>query len=346
MQDDQAGGKPGTSDTVDVAVVEDVWGAALAELSKRRPVVHDSQAWSDREALYALAGRARALVVRNRAQVDRRLLESSPNLEVVGRAGVGLDNIDLVAADELGVVVVAATGANAASVAEHSLAMALALAKNLSVQDRRVRAGVWQRELGVELTGKCWGVIGLGATGQATAKLAAAIGMEVLGYDPFIPKEAPAGSDRSGSPSLSTLSTAKRVPDLDELLGRARVISVHLMLSDQTRGLVDADFIARMRNDAYLINVARGELVDEDALADGLQAGQIAGAALDVRNLEPPHHSRLDGLDNVVLSPHVAGLTVESQHRVVEMVVRDVDAVLSGGEASNAVGRHTGSTRA
>lgn len=319
-----------------VAVVEDVWGEALDRLAAEMAVLADPGAWADSGKLARAAGKARALVVRNRTQVTRQLLEASPQLEVVARAGVGLDNVDLRAADDLGVVVVTAAGANATSVAEHALGMALALARDLAGHDQRVRAGRWERTFGRELAGRCWGVAGLGATGTATAALASALGMEVVGYDPFMPpaQAVPAGAAPArGAP-------VERLDDLGALLRRADVVSLHLALSPDTAGLIDRAALARMRPGSYLINVARGGLVDEGALLAALRDGPLAGAALDVRESEPPACGGLEAERRVLLTPHVAGLTVEAQERVVSVMVSDLRRVLAGEEARNPAGVH------
>jgi D-3-phosphoglycerate dehydrogenase len=318
---------PSREDCVDVAVVEDVWGEPFEELARRYSAARQPEAWSDPDALRALVREARALVVRNRTRVDRDLLASAARLEVVARAGVGLDNIDLAAADERGVVVVSAPGANARSVAEHALAMVLALCRDIALHDRRLREGAWERKPGTELCGKTWGVVGLGATGKATAALAAAVGLRVLGHDPFDPS--PAGLPAS-------LVLAASLPDL---LEAADVVSLHLALSDATRHIVDSRFLRSMRPGAILVNVARGGLVDEEALAHALETGTIAGAGLDVREEEPPVLGRLEECERLLLTPHVAGLTVESQRRVSEMLVSDIEAVLEGREAANPAGR-------
>ncbi len=320
-------GEAEVAEVEDVAVVEDVAGPALDDLATRWSVVRDAGAWSDAQRLRQLVGGARALVVRNRTQVTRQVLQAAPRLQVVARAGVGLDNVDVDGADDMGIVVVAAVGANAVSVAEHAVAMALALARDLVGHDRRVRDGQWVRDPGTELAGRTWGVVGLGATGRATARLAGALGMAVVGYDPF---EAPGPVD-----------DVERVDDLYQLLGRADVVSLHLAASDDTRGLVDARFLGAMRRGAVLVNVARGELVDEGALAAALDEGTVAGAALDVRAQEPPGVGGLTGHVRVLSTPHVAGITVEAQLRVVDMIAADVDRVLAGGDAVHYVGRHS-----
>lgn len=310
----------------DVVVVEDVAGPGLDELAGRWSLRTDAEAWGDAGRLGRLMGSARAVVVRNRTQVTREVLVGAPRLQVVARAGVGLDNVDVVAADELGIVVVAAVGANARSVAEHALAMALALARDLVGHDQRVRSGAWARNPGIELAGRTWGVVGLGATGRATAALAGGLGMDVVGHDPFLADDA--------------IDGIRRVDDLSVLLGSADVVSVHLAVSDQTRGLIDAGFLAAMRPDAFLVNVARGELVDEPALLAALDGGALAGAGLDVRTVEPPVLEALTMHPKVLSTPHVAGITGAAQDRVVDMIATDVDRVLGGQPALHAVGRH------
>ncbi|MHB1536439.1 MAG: hydroxyacid dehydrogenase [Acidimicrobiales bacterium] len=315
---------PGGRDA-DIVVLEDVWGPPFDTLAERFGVVAHRATWDDREELLQVIGPARGLVVRNRTQVDRDLLERAERLVVVGRAGVGLDNIDLKAADDLGVVVVSAPGANARSVAELAVGLALVLARDVVGHDRRVRLGLWERTQGWELSGATWGVVGLGATGRAVAGAARSLGMRVVGHDPF---------------------SALRPPEVDEvattltdLLARSDVVSLHLALSPESSGLVDADFLAAMRPGALLINVARGGLVDEEALADALDSGHLGGAALDVRANEPPVPGRLEQNEKVVHTPHVAGLTDQAQARVVEMLVGELSTVLDGAEAEHAAGR-------
>ncbi len=254
--------------------------------------------------------------MRNRTALTRSLLLGAPRLEVVARAGTGTDNIDVLAADELGIVVVAATGANARSVAEHSLCLALALARDLDGHERRLRQGLWERPLGVELAGRTWGLVGLGATGGAVGRLARSIGMKVLGHDPYLSEEA------------EPIPGSQRVDDLLELAARSDIVSLHVPLTRESAGLIGRDFFEHMRSGSYLINVARGGVVDEQALADALDAGRLAGAALDVRPQEPPKPSRLDNHDRVILTPHVAGLTHEALEAVVTLLADDLSEVL------------------
>lgn len=311
----------------DVVVVEDVWGEPLEQLRGEFAVERKPEAWQSPGLLSQVLAGAGAVVVRNRTQVPRELLSACPDLRVVARAGVGLDNIDIPAADEHGVVVVAALGANAVSVAEHSLALALALARRLVPLDRATRSGQWDRHPGRELAGRTWGLLGAGATGRACARLARALGMDIMAHDPYLSPE---------HPEVAELEM--RLVSLEDLARGADVVSCHLPATPETTGLVGAGFLADMRPDALLVSVGRGEVIDEDALADALTAGRLGGAGLDVRIGEPPTTGRLETFDNVILTPHVAGITAESQHRILSILAEEIRSVLSGGAARHAVG--------
>lgn len=313
-----------------IVVVEDVWGEALETLAGTHDVRWEPDAWVDPDLLRHAVAEATAVVVRNRAQVTAELLEAAPALRIVARAGTGLDNIDVAAADRAGVVVSAARGANATSVGEHSLLLALGLLRELPEHDRAVHQGSWQRRPGRELSGKTWGLLGVGATGLAVAELLRGFGSRVLAYDPYVDPHDP--RIRAAGVTMS---------DLDIVLGQADVLSVHLPATPETTGLLDADVFGRMKPGAVLISVGRGEVVDEQALADALESGHLAGAGLDVRAVEPPEPSPLDKVSSVIYTPHVAGITVESQERIVSVLADDVAAVLDGREARHAVGKHS-----
>jgi D-3-phosphoglycerate dehydrogenase len=315
--------------SADVVVVEDVWGPPLEQLAGELRVDRQPDAWADADTLRAAVAGARAVIVRNRAQVTRELLEACPDLEIVARAGVGLDNIDVQAADEHGVVVVAPLGANAVSVAEHAVALALALARRVIPLDRKCRAGEWKRLPGNELAGGTWGLLGAGATGRACARMARALDMQVVAYDPYL---------RADDPRLAELGIT--LESLEAVMADSDIVTCHLPATDETRNLIDAPLLARMQSHALLVNVGRGEVIDEEALADALQAGQLGGAGLDVRASEPPVPGRLEQLDNVVLTPHVAGITDESQERIYRILADDIRVVLAGEPAGNAVGRN------
>ncbi|MGI8869554.1 MAG: NAD(P)-dependent oxidoreductase [Mycobacteriales bacterium] len=303
---------PTSTDQPPILVCEGVWGDAFADLAARYGVRREGTCPDD------LTG-VRALVVRNRTKVDPTVLRS-PDLRVIARAGVGLDNIDIAAADAAGVVVVAPLGANAGSVAELTLGLALDVLRGISRLDRAVRRGEWSREAGSELAGRVWGVLGVGATGRAVARLAAAFGAQVIGYDPY------------AAPGAVPLV------ELDELRERAQVFSVHLPATERTRGLLDAAWFDRMRPGAVLINVGRGDVLDEGALLAALKSGRLAGAALDVRADEPPIVGELESLETVVLTPHIAGATAEAQARIAGVLAADIERILTGAAAESSVG--------
>lgn len=309
---------------IDIAVVEDVWGEPFDDLASRRVVAFEPDAWRDEARLHELAGTARALVVRNRTQMTRELLGTG--VRAVARAGVGLDNIDLAAAAELGVSVIAPIGANAASVAEHALGLALAVARTVVTSDGEVRAGRWHRRPGRELSGGTWGLLSAGATARATARLARAIGMAVVAHDPYIDP---------AHPELREIGV--RLCPLAEVVATADVLSVHLPATPETEGLVGAELLARAKPGQILVNVGRGEVLDEDAVADAIESGRIAGAGLDVRRTEPPTPGRIDALPGVVLTPHVAGITRQSQERIVGILCAELDVLLDGGTSAYAV---------
>jgi phosphoglycerate dehydrogenase-like enzyme len=279
------------------------------------PFCYEPNLWRAPEALrQALAG-ATALIVRNRIRVDGALLEAAPRLRVVGRLGTGLDNVDQEALGARGVALVHAPGANAPGVAEYVLAALFHLARGLP----RAAQGEDRLALGgFELAGKTLGLVGLGEVGLRVAHRAKTLGMRVVGYDPL------------RRPWEATLEVAgvEFLP-LEEVLAEAQFLSLHAPLTPETRGLVGREVLARMRPGAYLINTARGELVDHHALYEALRSGHLAGAVLDVTDPEPlPPDHPLRELENCLLTPHIAGLTRESQARVGERVVRGILEVL------------------
>lgn len=311
----------------EIVVTEDISGEPLEELARSHRVRRCPDAWQDRAQLRGLLGQARAVVIRNRTVIDGELLAAAPRLEVIGRAGVGFDNVDVSAADARGVVVVVPRGANAASVAEHTLALALGLSRQITEHDRAVRAGGWVRTPGRELSGRTWALLGAGATGRAVARLAAALGMRVLAHDPYV------------DPVAAAAAGIELVP-LDALLASADVLSVHLPSTAQTRHLLREGTLGLLRPGCLLVNVGRGETLDEEALARALRSGHIAGAALDVRAQEPPGPGPLDGMPNLIFTPHVAGITQESQQRILAVLAGDITNVLAGKAAAHAVGLH------
>jgi D-3-phosphoglycerate dehydrogenase len=267
------------------------------------------------------------LVVRSETKVTATILDAAKRLQVVGRAGVGVDNIDVPAATARGVYVVNAPLGNIVAAAEHTLALTLTLLRRIVDADRSVRAGEWTRSkfIGRELRGKTLGLIGVGRVGGEVARRATAFGMTVIAHDPFATEQ-------------SARAAGARLADLDELLRIADVISLHVPLTEKTRGLVDASALAKMKPTAVVVNAARGEVVDLDALAAALEKGAIAGAALDVFAQEPlPVDAPIRRAPRTVLTPHIAGSTAEAQTNVAVDVVEQILDVLDGRPARFAV---------
>ncbi len=267
-----------------------------------------------------------ALIVRSATKVTASVIAAGRNLKVIGRAGVGVDNIDLNAATEHGIIVVNAPGGNTIAAAEHTLALMLALARNIPQAHVSLKQGRWERKhlVGVELRQKTLGIMGLGRIGSAVARRAQAFEMKCIGYDPYI---SPEEARRIGVELVS----------LEALLQQSDFITIHMPLTDETRHLLDANAIAQMKPGVRLINVARGGIVDEAALAEALQNGKVAGAAIDVFEEEPVTSSPLLECSNVVLTPHLGASTEEAQLHVAVDVAEAIAQVLDGGLPRNAV---------
>jgi D-3-phosphoglycerate dehydrogenase len=269
---------------------------------------------------------ADALVVRSAVQVDAELLEHARKLRVIGRAGVGVDNIDLDAATRKGIAVMNTPGANAIAVAEHTLAMMLSMARHIGRANELMHAGKWEKKSlqGTELRGKTLGIVGLGRIGMEVARRARAFGMEVVAHDPFVSttvaKEQGIGLAR-----------------LEEVYAAADYLSLHVGLTPQTTGMINAESLKKIKRGARLVNCARGELVNEAALAHALKQGTIGGAALDVFVDEPLKNSPLTALDNVILTPHIGGSTFEAQEAVGYQIALQVKEYLKHGVIQNAV---------
>ena len=261
-----------------------------------------------------------ALIVRSETRVDARVIDAGRRLKVIGRAGAGIDNIDVDAATRAGVLVVNAPSGNTIAAAEHTMAMMLALARHLPQADQAVKAGRWERSrfLGTELREKVLGVVGLGSIGREVAHRAQAFGMRVIATDPMLSEE-----------RASQLNV--RLVPFDELLAEADLVTLHVPLTRETHHLIDARALARAKPGVRLINVARGGIVDETALRDALLDGQVAGAALDVFEQEPPGENPLLSLPQVVTTPHLGASTEEAQISVALEIADQVVAVLDGG---------------
>ena len=310
-----------------VVIADRVAKTGLAELEEAPEIeVANLAGKPPDELLRALAG-AHALIVRSETQVTADLLAHAPLLRVVARAGTGIDNIDVAAATRRGVAVMNAPGANTVSAAEHAIALLLALVRRIPGAVEAMRRGEWDRKRfeGSELRGKTMGVVGLGRIGGQVAQLAKAFGMQLVGHDPYV------------TPERAAELQAKLLP-LDQLLKVADVVTLHMAHTDQTHHLINAERLKLMKPTAVLINTARGDLVDETALAEAVRAGQIAGAAIDVFAVEPlPADSPLRKLDNLILTPHLAASTTEAQERVSVETCSAVREALLQGDLSFAI---------
>jgi D-3-phosphoglycerate dehydrogenase / 2-oxoglutarate reductase len=267
-----------------------------------------------------------ALIVRSATKVTRDLIERADRLKVIGRAGVGVDNVDVEAATERGIVVANAPQSTVISAAEHAIALLLCLSRNIPQAHAALREGRWERSrfAGHELAGRTLGLVGFGRIGQQVARRAAGLEMRVLAYDPYV------------APEPFRAVGAERVETLGWLLAGSDYVSLHATLTDESRGLVGAEELAKARDGIRIVNVARGELVDEEALVDALRSGKVAAAALDVFSAEP-YTGPLTGLDNVIVTPHLGASTEEAQDRAGVIVAEQVVAALEGGVVTNAV---------
>lgn len=299
-----------------VLVSEFMDGSALAFLENRLSVDYAPGLFDDQQTLMQRISAVDALIVRNRTPVTRELLNHAGQLKVVGRLGVGLDNIDLDAAKQANIQVLPATGANAVAVAEYVMSALLHLRRPMTSGFQAMVGGDWPREqfIGGEISGKTLGLIGFGQIAQIVAKRAAAFGMRIAYFDPYI--------DASEHHSVATA-----VSSLDELLALSDSVSIHVPLTEDTHRLMNSQRLALMKSEAILINTSRGGIVDERALIHHIQTGHLGGAALDVFEHEPLDElkgARFDGIDALILTPHIAGVTHESNRRVSQVTAENV----------------------
>lgn len=304
------------------AISED--GIAFLRAGGGLEVVHKTELPTD-DLLREIES-ADALIVRSKTKVTREVIEAGKSLKVIGRAGAGVDNIDLPAATRRGIVVMNTPGGNSAAVAEHTFALLLALARKLPSADASLKRGEWNKSvlMGQELGGKTLGVVGLGKIGSRVAKLGRGFGMRVVAFDPFVNRRY---ADELGVELL----------DLGDLLKNSECVTLHLPVTEQTRGLIRKDSLAVMKPGALLVNAARGGLVDEPDLLEALDSGPLAGAALDVFADEPRPNPLLVGHDAIVATPHIAGSTREAQSKVGLEIAKQVADYLRDGLIANAV---------
>lgn len=337
---------------MDILITEDLQSPAIDALAAKFAVVREPALWKDAAKLKAALADARTVMVRNQTQLTADVLAAAPKLIAIGRVGVGLDNIDLQTATERGIAVIAPLDANAVSVAELTLGLLLALARKIPHADRSTKAGGWDRRgcTGIELAGKTLAICGFGRIGKLVARRAAAFGMRLAVFDPFV---------KPGDATLAETGAMLCVK-LDEALAQADFVTTHSPLTPETRRMFNAQTFAAMKRGAFFLNTSRGGVVDEVALLGALQSGHLAGAALDVREVEPPkvrcpafrrpdapEHAKawtpsetgFEDLDNVILLPHVGSFTHEAQARTFEAVCADLAHLLRGEPAANVVNR-------
>jgi len=324
LSDEMVSGNRGMSAAVKIVIAEKISASAVEQLREPGWIVLTSDQLEGKLAEQLES--ADALIVRSAVQADVALLAHAKKLRVIGRAGVGVDNIDLDAATRQGIAVMNTPGANAVAVAEHTLGMLLAMARHLCRADALMHAGRWEKKLlqGTELRDKTLGIAGLGRIGMEVARRARAFGMELVAHDPFV-----------------SAGVAKeqgiRLASLDELYAAADYITLHVGLTPQTTGMINEAAIKKMKKGVRLVNCARGELVHEADLAQALKQGHVASAALDVFNEEPLKNSPLQTMENVILTPHIGGQTFEAQEAVGVQIAQQVREYLKHGVMQNAV---------
>jgi D-3-phosphoglycerate dehydrogenase len=307
-------------------LISDDLSPRAVEIFKNRGIEVDLIVGMKPAELIACIGEYDGLAVRSATKVTPEVLAAATNLKVVGRAGIGVDNINIDAASANGVVVMNTPYGNAITTAEHAIAMMFALARQIPLANQLTQSGKWEKSrfMGVELTGKTLGVIGCGNIGTRVAERALGLRMKVVAYDPYL------------TPDRATDLGVEKL-ELDELLARADVITLHTPLTDSTRGILDAEALAKTRQGVMVVNCARGELVDEAAMKAALESGQVGGFAVDVFAVEPPENYSLFGMDNVIATPHLGAATSEAQEKVALQVADQMSDYLLTGAVVNAL---------
>ncbi len=307
-------------------LISDKLSPAAVEIFRNRGIEVDVKTGLAPTELRAIIGDYDGLAIRSATKVTREVLDAAPHLKVVGRAGIGVDNVDVKSATARGVVVMNTPYGNAITTAEHAIAMMFALARQIPEASASTKAGRWEKNrfMGVELTSKTLGLVGCGNIGSIVADRAQGLKMRVIAYDPYLTEK-------------RALGLGVEKVEIDELLARADFITLHTPLTDATRNLISREALAKTRRGVRIVNCARGGLVDEAALAEALQSGHVAGAALDVFEIEPATNSPLFGLENVVCTPHLGAATTEAQENVALQVAEQMSDFLLSGAVANAI---------
>ena len=309
-------------------LVSDELSETAVQIFRDRGVEVDFQPklGKDKEKLAEIIGNYDGLAIRSATKATEKLIAAAANLKVIGRAGIGVDNVDIPAASRRGIIVMNTPFGNSITTAEHAIALMFAVARQLPSADSSTQAGKWEKSkfMGVEITGKTLGVIGAGNIGGIVCARAIGLKMHVLAYDPFLSKE------RAEEMGVTKV-------ELDELFAKADFITLHVPLTDKTRNIIDAAALAKMKKGVRIVNCARGGLVVEQALADAIRSGHVAGAGFDVFEVEPATESPLFGLPNVVCTPHLGASTTEAQENVALQVAEQMSDYLVKGAVSNAI---------
>lgn len=313
---------------MDILITENVDGPALTELGKEYTIYKDTELWKNPQKLSELLPQTKAVIVRNQTKVNEDFINAARELIVIGRAGIGYDNIDIEVASKKGIVVCYTPEENTLSTAEHTFALILSLCRKLPTAHFSTKQGNWNRMefMGKELYKKSLGILGLGKIGFRVAMRAKAFGMSINAFD-----------NRLSNNDFVVTESGAKLMELDEMLSQSDIIVDHLPLNSGTLNLLDLSKFKLMKPSALFVNTGRGETVVEGDLIEALKSKIISGAALDVRVNEPSEVDEMSYMDNVILTPHIAGLTVEAQQKVVESLATDVGRVLKGESAFNFV---------
>jgi D-3-phosphoglycerate dehydrogenase len=307
-----------------VLIADQINEKGIEELKDIAEVVNDFKI--SKEELLEVIKDFDAIIVRSRTKVTREVIEASTKLKIIARAGVGVDNVDVQAATERGVMVINAPESTSITVAEHTMGLILALSRKIAIADSSVKEGKWEKSrfMGIELNGKTLGVIGMGRIGSQVVTRSKAFGMETIVYDPYITEK-------------TALELGVTVVDLETLIKTSDVMTIHVPLTNETKHLIAKEQLDMMKENAFIVNCARGGIINEDDLYDALSANRIRGAGLDVFENEPPKDSPLLGLDNVVLTPHIAASTSEAQRDAAIIVANEIKKVFKGQSPNNVI---------
>ncbi len=309
-----------------VLVVDNLSEVGIKIFREAEGIEVDVKASMSPDELKQIIGEYHGLAVRGATKVTEEVIAVADNLKVVGRAGTGLDNVNIPAASKRGIVVMNTPGGNTVTTAEHSVSMMMALARNIPQACGSMKSGKWEKKKfsGTEVFNKVLGVVGLGKIGSVVADRAIGLGMKVVAYDPFLSED-------------QAKQMGVRLATMDRVFAEADFITLHVPLTDQTRGLINAENIAKMKTGVRIVNCSRGAVLNEEDLADAIESGKVAGAALDVFNVEPPGQTRLIGLDKVICTPHLGASTKEAQDNVAVAVANQIKDYLLTGTIRNAV---------